>query len=80
VRQPFISLRLCAFAAWPAALRGAILFLILHALFFSCARCLSAAADFSSRKGAKPQRDFSLRLFAFVRQPFISLRLCAFAR
>jgi hypothetical protein len=35
---------------------------------------------FSSRKAAKPQRDFSLHLFAFVRYPFISLRLCAFAR
>jgi hypothetical protein len=42
--------------------------------------CGSAAADFSSRKVAKTQRDFSLHFRIFVRSLFISLRLCAFAR
>jgi len=32
---------------------------------------------FSSRKGAKPQRVFSLHLRVFVRSLLISLRLCA---
>jgi hypothetical protein len=34
---------------------------------------------FYSRKGAKPQRVFSLPLHVFLRQPFISLRLSVFA-
>jgi hypothetical protein len=45
----------------------AISFFVFRALFFL------------SRKAAKTQRGFSLRLFAFVRYPFISLRLCAYA-
>jgi hypothetical protein len=45
----------------------AISFFVFRALFFL------------SRKAAMTQRGFSLRLFAFVRYPFISLRLCAYA-